>query len=75
MNKTQTYNPKLLRALEIECNYQKHKDRLLKIVTSKTVKIPKEDEIAIGIKSYKRNRIISDIFKARDKHSKIVQEN
>ena len=69
MNKNIFYNPKLLRALEIECNYQKHKDRLLKITCSKTkTRTVKRDEVLEGINNYKKNRIISDIFKAKDKH-------
>jgi hypothetical protein len=73
MNKNIIYNPKLLRALEIECNYQKHKARLLKITTAKHNKTPKRDEVMEGINNYKRNRIVSDIFKAKDKHTKLTK--
>lgn len=76
MNKNIVYNPKLLTALEIECNYQKHKDRLLKIGTNKTKsRMVKRDEVLEGINNYKKNRIISEIFKAKDKHEKLVKEN
>lgn len=43
MNKSLVYNPKLLKALEIECNYQKHKTRLLQIKTNKSHKPQKRD--------------------------------
>ena len=75
MNKSLVYHPKLLKALEIECNYQKHKTRLLQIKTNKSYKHQKRDETLEGINNYRRNRIVSDIFKAQDKHIKLAQEN
>lgn len=73
MDKSLTYNPRLLTELEIECNYKRHKERLFKIETTSISKTPKNDEVTEGIITYKRNRMVSDLLKERDKHTKLVK--
>ena len=68
----QLKNPRLLKVLEIEDNYQKHKARLLKIETAKS---QKKELVLEGINNYRRSRFISDMFKARDKRDRLVKEN
>lgn len=76
MNKSLVYNPKLLKALEIESNYQRHKTRLLQIRTNNSVMKPsKRDGSLDGINNYRKNRILSDLFKVQNKHTRLAEEN
>ena len=73
MDKVYQYkNPRLIKVLEIEDNYQKHKARLLKIDTTKN---QRKDLVLEGINNYRRSRFISDLYKARDKRDKLIKEN
>lgn len=63
-------NPRLLKVLEMEDNFQKHKARLFNINTTKT---QKKNFVMEGINNYRRSRFISDMFKAKDKRNKLVK--
>ena len=67
-------HPRLLKILEIECNYQRHKARLLKIETNKARTV-KKDQIMDGVNNYRKSRFLSDMFRAKDNHQKLVKEN
>ena len=65
-------NPRLIKVLEIEDNYQKHKARLLKIETAKN---QRRDLALEGIYNYRRSKFISDVHKAKDRRDKLMKEN
>lgn len=69
-------NLRILRVFEIEKDYRKHKDRLMRIQTNMPSTINRDKEQRVQhINTFKRHKLLSEVNKAKDRDAKLVHEN
>jgi|JI6StandDraft_1071083.scaffolds.fasta_scaffold158533_1 hypothetical protein len=69
-------NLRILKVFEIESDYRKHKDRLMRIQTGMPSSVNRDKEQHTNhINTFKKHKLLSEVNKAKDRDTKIEREN